>query len=111
MYKLILVIDIVSLFVEKSHRSPSDLETRIAHRPKDTVTLGFVGHKSNLTGRERLAPQSKKFIRRLRKEQKTGLVQSAYFPSSRGVKVAFGLHVTRQREKKFISRFKLLFIR
>ena len=59
MYKLILVIDIVSLFVEKSHRSPSDLETRIAHRPKDTVTLGFVGHKSNLTGRERLAPQSK----------------------------------------------------
>ena len=52
-------IDIVSLFVEKSHRSPSDLETRIAHRPKDTVTLGFVGHKSNLTGRETLAPQSK----------------------------------------------------
>ena len=59
MYKLILLIDIVSLFVEKSHRSPSDLEARIAHRPKDTVTLGFVGHKSNLTGRERLAPQSK----------------------------------------------------
>ena len=45
--------------VEKSHRSPSDLETRIAHRPKDTVTLGFVGHNSNLTGCERLAPQSK----------------------------------------------------
>ena len=44
-YKLILVIDIVSLFVEKSHRSPSDLETRIAHRPKDTVTVGFDGHK------------------------------------------------------------------
>ena len=80
MYKLILLIDIVSLFVEKSHRSPSDLETRIAHRPKDTVTLGFVGHKSNLTGRERLAPESK-----LRKGQKTGLVKSAYFPSSRGV--------------------------
>ena len=57
-----LLIDIVSLFAEKSHRSPSDLETRIAHRclkPKDMVTLGFVGHKSNLTGRERLAPQSK----------------------------------------------------
>ena len=53
MYKLILLIDIVSLFVEKSHRSPSDLETRIAHRPKDMVTLGFVGHKSNLTGREK----------------------------------------------------------
>ena len=52
MYKLILLIDIVSLFVEKSHRSPSDLETRIAHRPKDTVTLGFVGHKSNINGRE-----------------------------------------------------------
>ena len=53
--KLILLVDIVSLFVEKSHRSPSDLETRIAHRclkPKDTVTLGFVGHKSNLTGRD-----------------------------------------------------------
>ena len=30
--KLTLLIDIVSLFVEKSHRSPSDLETRIAHR-------------------------------------------------------------------------------
>ena len=59
MYKHTLLIDIVSLFVEKSHRSPSDLETRIAHRPKDTVTLGFVGHKSNLTGRERLASQSK----------------------------------------------------
>ena len=28
-------------------------------KPKDTVTLGYVGHKSNLTGRERLAPQSK----------------------------------------------------
>ena len=38
-------------------------------------------------------------------------MQSAYFPSSRGVKVVFGLHVTRQREKKVISRFKLLFIR
>ena len=62
MYKLILVIDIVSLFVEKSHRSPSDLETRIAHRPKDTFTVGFVGHKSNLTVRERLAPQSKKLF-------------------------------------------------
>ena len=59
MYKLILLIDIVSLFVEKSHRSPSEIETRIAHRPKDTVTLGFVGHKLNLTGRERLALQSK----------------------------------------------------
>ena len=60
--KLILLVDILSLFVEKSHRSPSDLETRIAHRflkPKDRVTLGFVGHKSNLTGRKRLAPQSK----------------------------------------------------
>ena len=54
-----LVIDVVSLFVEKSQRSPSDLETRIAQRPKDTVILGFVGHKSNLTVRERLAPQSK----------------------------------------------------
>ena len=30
--KLILLIDIVSLFVEKWHRSPSDQETRIAHR-------------------------------------------------------------------------------
>ena len=52
----------VSLFAEKSHRSPSDLETRIAHqclKPKDAVTLGFVGHKSNLTGSERLASQSK----------------------------------------------------
>ena len=32
-------------FAEKSHRSPSDLETRIAHRclkPKDTVTLETV---------------------------------------------------------------------
>ena len=29
--KLIQLIDIVSLFAEKSHRSPSDLETRIAH--------------------------------------------------------------------------------
>ena len=58
-YKLILLIDILSLFVEKSHRIPSDLETRIAHRPKDTVTFGFVGHKSILTGSERLAPQSK----------------------------------------------------
>ena len=60
--KLILFVDIVSLFVEKSHRSPSALETRIAHRclkPKDKVTLGFVGHKSNLTGHEKLAPQSK----------------------------------------------------
>ena len=60
--KLILLVDIVNLFVEKSHRSPSDLETRIAHRFlkwKDTVTLGFVGHKSNLTGCERLAPRSK----------------------------------------------------
>ena len=64
--KLILLIDIVSLFAEKSPRSPSDLETRIAHRclkPKDMVTLGFVGHKSNLTGRERLAPQSKNLFR------------------------------------------------
>ena len=37
--KLILLVDIVSLFVEKSHRSPSDLETRIAHRflkPKES---------------------------------------------------------------------------
>ena len=30
--KLILLIDIVSIFVEKWHRSPSDQETRIAHR-------------------------------------------------------------------------------
>ena len=60
MNKLILLIDIVSLFVDKSHRSPSDLETRIAHRPKDTVTLGFVGHKSNLTGRETLAVNAKR---------------------------------------------------
>ena len=46
--KLILLVDIVSLFVKKSYRSPSDLEIRIAHRclkPKDTVTLGFVAHK------------------------------------------------------------------
>ena len=60
--KLILLVDIVNLFVEKSHRSASDLETRITHRflkSKDTVTLGFVGHKSNLTGCERLAPRSK----------------------------------------------------
>ena len=60
--KLILLIHIVSLIAEKSHRPPSDVETRIAHqclKPKDTVTLGFVGHKSNLTGRVRLAPQSK----------------------------------------------------
>ena len=90
MYKFILLIDILSLFVEKSHRSPSDLETRIAHRPKDTVTLGFVGHKSNLTGRERLAPQSKNLFSDCEKDKKTGSVQSAYFPSSRGVKVAFG---------------------
>ena len=55
------LIHIESLFAEKSLRRPSDVETRIAHpclKPKDTVTLGFVGHKSNLTGRERLAPQS-----------------------------------------------------
>ena len=90
MYKLILLIDIVSLFVEKSHRSPSDLETRIAHRPKGTVTLGFVGHKSNLTGRERLAPQSKNLFSDCEKDKKTGLVQSAYFQRSRDVKVAFG---------------------
>ena len=70
MYKLILVIDIVSLFVEKSHRSPSDLETRIAHRPKDTVTLGFVGHKSNLTVRERLAQQSKDLFSDCEKDEK-----------------------------------------
>ena len=38
-YKLVSLIDIISLFVEKSHQSPSDLETRIAHRPKDTVTF------------------------------------------------------------------------
>ena len=54
-----MLVDIVSLFDEKSHRGPSDLETRIAHRPKDTVTFGFVGHKTNLTGRETLASQSK----------------------------------------------------
>ena len=63
----------VSLFAEKSHRSPSDLETRIAHRclkPKDTVTLGFVGHKSNLTGRERLAPQSKNLFSDCEKDKK-----------------------------------------
>ena len=69
-YKLILVIDIVSLFVENSHRSPSDRETRIAHRPKDTVTLGFVGHKSNLTGRERLAPQFKNLFSDCEKDKK-----------------------------------------
>ena len=43
--KLILLVDIISLFVEKSHRSPSELETRIAHRflkPRDTVTLGQI---------------------------------------------------------------------
>ena len=57
MYKLILLIDIVSLFVE--NRIESDLETCIAHRPKDMVALGFVGHKSKLTGREKLALQSK----------------------------------------------------
>ena len=37
-------------------------ETRIAHRclwPKDRFTLGFVTHKSVLTGRERLEKQSK----------------------------------------------------
>ena len=45
-----LLIDILSLFVE--NRIKSDLETRIAHRPTDTVALGFVGHKSNLTGRK-----------------------------------------------------------
>ena len=89
-YKLILLIDIVSLFVEKSHRSPSDLETHIAYRPKDTVTLGFVVHKSNLTGRERGAPQSKNLFSDCEKDKKAGLVQSAYFPRSRGVKVAFG---------------------
>ena len=69
-YKLILLIDIVSLFVEKSHQNPSDLETRIAHRPKDTVNLGFVGHKSNLTGRERLAPQSKNLFSDCEKDKK-----------------------------------------
>ena len=56
------LIHIVSLFAEKSHRRPSDVGTRRAHpclKPKDTVTLGFVGHKSKLTGRERLAIQSK----------------------------------------------------
>ena len=63
--KLIKLIHIVSLFAEKLHRRSSDVETRIAHRclkPKDTVTLGFVGQKSNLTGRERLAPQSRNFF-------------------------------------------------
>ena len=69
-YKLISLFDIVSLFVEKSHRSPSDLETRIAHRSKDTVTLGFVGHEPNLTGRERLAPQSKNLFTDCEKDKK-----------------------------------------
>ena len=70
-YKLVLLIDIVSLFLEKSHRSPSDLKTRIAHhRPKDTVTLGFVGHKSNLTGRGRLPPQSKNLFSDCEKDKK-----------------------------------------
>ena len=61
--KLIQLIHIVNLFAEKSHRSPSNLETRIVHRclkPKDTVTLGFVGHKSNLTRKTRTTIQ--KFI-------------------------------------------------
>ena len=60
--RLILLINIISLFVEKSHRSPSNLETHIALRClklKHAVTLGFVGHKSNLTRGERVAPQSK----------------------------------------------------
>ena len=69
-YKVILLIDIVSLFIEKSHRSPSDLETRIAHRPKDTVTLGFARHKSNLSGHERLAPQSKNIFSDCDKDKK-----------------------------------------
>ena len=84
--KLIYLIYIVRLFAEKSHRSPSDLETRIAHpsfKPKDAVTLGFVGHKSNLTGRERLAAQFQKFIHWLRKGQKTGLVKLVYCHSPR----------------------------
>ena len=90
-YKLILLIVIVSLFAEKSHRSPSDLETRIAHRRKDTVILGFVRHKSNLPNWARKTRTTiQKYIQRLQKGQKTGLVQSAYFPSSRGEKVALG---------------------
>ena len=69
-YNLILLIDIASLFVEKSHRSPSDLETHIALRPRDTVTPGFLGHKSNLTGRKRLAPQSKNLFSDCEKDKK-----------------------------------------
>ena len=49
---------------------PIDLETRIAHRPKDKVTLGFVGNKPNLTGRERLAPQSKNLFSDCEKDKK-----------------------------------------
>ena len=44
--KLILLIDIVSLFVEKSHRSPSDLETRIAHC--HVLTQNQSAHKCNI---------------------------------------------------------------
>ena len=71
--KLILLVDIVTLFVEKSHRSPSELETRIAHRfpkPKDTVTLGQI--KRNGARKTRTTIQ--KFIQWLRKGQKTGLL-------------------------------------
>ena len=44
--------------------------------------------KPNWTRKTRTTMQ--KSIQWLRKGQKTGLVQSAYFPISRGVKVAFG---------------------
>ena len=55
----------LSLFVDESHQDPLDLEpiveTRIAHQGLAhlSVKLGFIRHKSNLTGHERLAPQSK----------------------------------------------------
>ena len=62
------------------------METRIAHRclrPKDTVTLGLVGHKSNLSGAKD-SHHNPKIYSVIEKRTKTGLVKLAYFQSSRG---------------------------
>ena len=82
MYKLILLIDSVSLFVEKS-----DLETRIAYRPKDTVTLQFVGHKSNLTGREKT--RTTKIYSVIAKRTKNWFSEIGIFSEFRGCKGRF----------------------
>ena len=70
------------------------MEPSIAHRAlwlKDTVTLGFVRHKSNLTRRERLAPQSKSIFSDCEKDKEllnSWAVILAYFQCSRSPEVA-----------------------